>query len=184
MFYRIFSCLKYGLTQMVPCQITLFSYKYLNLGCESKHMSTTVYLQHIHNHNRLAGQYTWLHLNRVCSNIHLCLSGTFHHWSLQRENTSKWTKLDKLWVPAGHSSFSRCSQKRVKIEKTETLETHLLGTRRQSGWPGPGIYPGLGKESWDIRSPQTDSEFPRNLKSSQKVIKRKTLGWFLSCRFT
>lgn len=145
----------------------------LDSWTKSKHMTTPVYLQHIHNHIHLAGQYTWLHLNRVCSNIHLCLSGTFHHWSLQRENTSKWENLTMI---PGRTQFilTLFSNKySVTIKKTVTLETYLLGTRRQSGWPGLDIYPGSGKVSWDIRSLQSHSESLQTLKSLQDAIKRK-----------
>lgn len=138
------------------------SHKYWEVDTNSKHMTTLIYLQHIHNHIHLAGRYTWLHLNRVCLNIHPHLFGTFPHWSLQRQNAPH----GKTWtVKPGRRQFilTLCSIT-IIINKTVTMETYLQGNRRQNGWPGPDMSPGSGKANCGIHSPPSHNESPQTLK--------------------
>lgn len=104
------------------------------MDSESKHMSTPVYLQYIHSHIRWAGQHTWLRLNRVCSNIRRCLSGTLRHWSLRRrrkkkKNTHQSGKTRQTVIPvhSRHSSFSLCSPIRNQKKKNGDIRNLPAG---------------------------------------------------------
>lgn len=75
------------------------------------------YLQNIRNHIHLVCRYTWPHLNKVCWNTHLCLLGTFHHWSLQTEQNDDHSNKTLMYSPTmsqlNHWGWTQSYQKNI-----------------------------------------------------------------------